>query len=166
MTSPTPLSSEGELFRKIMGAAWSGLHPDIQRRFEKNPPVHAPLKYTGVLEDLWCSLPGKILATLTYPMVRGALIPWRAKDFPVDIRVYSEPHQPGLLFKHRTYRLPGRQPVEFLSYMKESPRGEVLEYVGKGLGMKLKVFEKDGNLHFQSEGYFWDTGWFRIPLPG
>ncbi|MDO5289126.1 MAG: hypothetical protein Q4F13_05760, partial [Pseudomonadota bacterium] len=28
---------EGELFRHIMGADWLRLHPDIRRRFEKNP---------------------------------------------------------------------------------------------------------------------------------
>ena len=37
------------------------------------------------------------------------------------------------------------------------PKGEVLEYVGIGLGMKL---------HVESDGYFWDLFGFRIPLPG
>jgi hypothetical protein len=49
--------------------------------------------------------------------------------------------------------------------MRESEKGEVLEYVGAGLGMKLRVFEKNGSLHFESDGYFWDIGICRIPLP-
>jgi len=39
------LSSEGEL---IMDARWNALHPDIQKRFEKNPAPGRPLRYKGV----------------------------------------------------------------------------------------------------------------------
>lgn len=35
--------SEGELFKKILGARWNELHPDIRRRFEKNPVPGEPL---------------------------------------------------------------------------------------------------------------------------
>jgi hypothetical protein len=159
-----PLRSEGELFKKIMGPQWLNLHPDIQRRFDKNPAHGKPLRYEGTLEELSCSLWGKILAHMTMPLVKGALLPYRAANFPVDIQVYSRAGCP-YLFKHRLYKLPGRKPVEFTSYMKESEKGEVLEYVGAGLGMKLLVFEKEGNLHFRSDGYFWDIGLCRIPLP-
>jgi hypothetical protein len=31
--------------------------------------------------------------------------------------------------------------------------------------MRLRVFEKDTNLHFESDGYFLDVGFCRIPLP-
>lgn len=51
--------------------------------------------------------------------------------------------------------------------MRESERGEVLEYVGMGLGMKLVLsVEANGSLHFQSDGYFWELFGWRIPLPG
>ncbi len=33
----TTVPSEGELFKKILGDEWKKLHPDIQRRFDKNP---------------------------------------------------------------------------------------------------------------------------------
>lgn len=159
-----PLKSEGELFKKIMGDKWSRLHPDIQKRFEKNPEPGHPLKYKGRLEELSCSFWGRIFGYMTWPFIRGALIPCTAYDFPVDIQVYSRTGCP-YIFKERLYGIPGRNPVSFTSYMKESPKGEVLEYVGAGLGMKLLVFEKDSNLHFKSDGYFWDMGLFRIPIP-
>lgn len=31
--------------------------------------------------------------------------------------------------------------------------------------MKLIVFEKNGNLHFKSDGYFVDIGSWRLPIP-
>ena len=158
------LASEGDLFKKILGTRWRSLHPDIQRRFDKNPAPDRPLTYQGVLEELTCSFWGKLIGHITRPFIKGALIPYTDYGVPVDIRVYSKVACPNI-YKERTYRLSNRKPIVFTSHMKESKKGEVLEYVGMGLGMKLIVFEKDTNLHFKSDGYFWDIGLFRIPLP-
>ncbi len=157
--------SEGELFRKILGAEWQKLHPDIQTRFAKNPAPHKPLHYTGRLSELKCSRIGKLLGYLTMPMIQGALIPFSDADFPVDIQVYSKPHCPSI-FKQRIYRLNRRKPIQFTSYMRESEQGEVLEYVGMGLGMKLILHVHEGDLYFTSDGYFWEILGVRIPLPG
>ena len=47
-----PLKSEGELFKKIMGKKWLGLHPDIRKRFEKNPLPGKPLRTNGTIERI------------------------------------------------------------------------------------------------------------------
>lgn len=156
--------SEGELFKKILGAEWGKLHPDIQRRFGHHPAPGQPLLYRGLLSELTSSRFGKLLGYLTLPFLKGALMPYDDADFPVDIEVYSKPASP-CIFKQRIYRLHGRQPVRFTSYMQESERGEVLEYVGWGLGMKLLLDVRDGNLHFTSDGYFWRLFGWRMPLP-
>jgi hypothetical protein len=158
------IPSEGELFKKILGPTWGKLHPDIQARFDKNPLPGKPLHYTGTLSELSCSRVGRLLGYLSMPFVKGALMPYNDADFPVDIQVYSR-HNCAWIFKQRTYRLHARKPVMFTSYMAESPKGEVLEYVGMGLGMKLVLDVRDGNLHFESEGYFWQLFGVRIPLP-
>ncbi len=158
------IPSEGELFKKILGEEWKKLHPDIQTRFARNPAPNKPLYYSGRLSQLTCSKFGKILGYLTLPILKGALIPFNDFDFPVDIQVYSKPNNPSI-FKQRIYHLHGRKPIQFTSYMRESNKGEVLEYVGMGLGMKLIMYVKDGNLHFTSKGYFWQVFKWRIPLP-
>jgi hypothetical protein len=163
--SLTAVPSEGELFKKILGQEWWRLHPDIQQRFDKNPSPGKPLKYTGTLSELKCSRFGKLLGHLTMPLISGALIPYSDADFPVDIEVYSKPNNPRI-YKQRIYRLHGRTPIRFTSHMLESEKGEVLEYVGMGLGMKLVLDVRDGNLHFTSDGYFWEVLGIRIPLPG
>lgn len=157
--------SEGELFKKILGEEWRSLHPDIRVRFDRNPLPGKPITYTGELSELSCSRLGKLLGYLTMPMIQGALMPFNDADFPVDIQVYSKENNPAI-FKQRTYRLNGRKPMQFTSYMRESSKGEVLEYVGMGLGMKLRLDVRDGNLHFESDGYFWELFGVRLPLPG
>ena len=160
-----PLVGEGELFRKILGSEWSKLHPDIQQRFAKNPAPGKPLLYYGTLAELRASRFGKLLGFASKPFIQGALIPYDDSGFPVDIQVYGKPGSQNI-YKQRIYMLNGRKPVKFTSYMAESERGEVLEYVGLGLGMKLRLHVADGNLHFTSDGYFWDILGWRIPLPG
>ena len=158
------IPSEGELFKKILGLEWRKLHPDIQALFDKNPLPGKPLNYTGELSELTCSRVGQVLGYLTMPLIKGALMPFNDANFPVDIQVYSKADCASI-FKQRTYRLNGRKPVQFTSFMQESSKGEVLEYVGMGLGMKLVLDVRDGNLHFESDGYFWDILGLRIPLP-
>jgi hypothetical protein len=165
IASPVIIPSEGELFRKILGDEWKQLHPDIQARFAKNPEVGAPLYYTGSLSELRCSWLGKIMGFITMPFIKGALIPYSDTHFPVDIQVYSKADCP-FIFKQRIYRLHKHKPIQFTSYMRESEKGEVLEYVGAGLGMKLVLRVHEGNLYFTSDGYFWDLFGWRIPLPG
>ena len=124
-----------------------------------------PLNYRGELSELSCSRIGQLLGYLTMPLIKGALMPFNDANFPVDIQVYSKANCPSI-FKQRIYRLNGRKPVPFTSFMRESSRGEVLEYVGMGLGMKLVLDVRDGNLNFESDGYFWELFGMRIPLPG
>ncbi|MEC5159736.1 MULTISPECIES: DUF4166 domain-containing protein [unclassified Janthinobacterium] len=156
--------SEGELFKRILGAEWGKLHPDIQRRFGKNPAPGLPLYYRGELSELRSSRIAKLLGYLSMPLIQGALIPYDDAHFPVDIQVYSKPGC-AFIFKQRIYRLTRRKAIRFTSYMRESEKGEVLEYVGMGLGMKLLLAVRDGNLHFTSDGYFWDILGWRMPLP-
>jgi hypothetical protein len=156
--------SEGELFKQTLGEEWQQLHPDIQQRFAQNPAPTERLYYTGTLSELWCSWAGKIMGYLSRPLVGGALIPICDTDFPVDIEVYAKLGDPAI-YKQRIYRLHGRKPIQFTSYMRQGANGEVLEYVGMGLGMKLLLKVQDGNLHFTSDGYFWEVAGRRIPLP-
>lgn len=132
--------------------------------FAKNPAPNQPLHYVGHLSELKCSKFGKLLGFLTMPMIKGALIPYNDANFPVDIQVYSKPDCPSI-FKQRIYRLHGRKPIQFTPYMKESEKGEVLEYVGMGLGMKLLPRVQEGDLYFTSDGYFWEVFGYRISIP-
>lgn len=155
---------EGELFRHIMGADWLRLHPDIRRRFEKNPQPGRPLRYRGHLSELMASRAGRWLGRLMRPLIQGALIPHTQHGVPVDITVYGLPGD-AAIYKQRIYHLHGRAPVRFTSHMLEGEGGEVLEYVGAGLGMTLRLLVDGDSLHFQSGHYFWRALGRRWPLP-
>src|SRR5690606_22278130 len=94
----------------------------------------------------------------------GALLPYVGHDVPVDIIVSTHSDRAGV-FKQRTYFFPGKKPFTFNSRMLMGGNGELLEYVGAGLGMKIRIEAKDGNLHFRDDGYFIELFGRRISLP-
>ena len=154
--------SEGQLFKSQVGERWRNLSPHIQKRFDANPSPEKPIRYHGTMIRVEASFLGIVLANLI--RFSGALLPHVGKDIMTDILVFSKPGIPDI-FKQRVYFFPGKKPFTFNSNMRRSENGDVLEFVGFGLGMKLLVTEKDGNLHFSDDGYFFSIGKWRIPLP-
>lgn len=147
------------------GPRLAGPAPRHPAALRQEPVAGQGAALPGTLSELRCSRFGQLLGHLAQPLIQGALIPYSDSNFPVEIQVYAKPQDPAI-YKQRIYRLHGRKPIQFTSFMRESERGEVLEYVGRGLGMKLVLSVENGSLHFQSDGYFWDVFGWRIPLPG
>lgn len=160
----TKLISEGDIIKSLVGSEWNMLHPDIQRRFNQNPRPNNPYEFSGIMYELSCSLWGKLLGFITMPIIKGALLPYSEKNVPVDIKVFAD-RDSKYVYKQRLYKIKGKKFIEFISKMGMHKQGEALEYVGAGLGMKLMAYVCDKNLCFESTGYFWDIGLFKIPIP-
>lgn len=158
------LVSEGDIIKSLVGNQWGKLHPDIQRRFNQNPQLDKPYDFSGTMSEISCSIWGKILGFLTMPIIKGALLPYTAKNVPVDIQV-SIDRDSNYVYKKRTYKIKGRKSIEFTSHMGLKNEGVALEYVGAGFGMKLIAYVREQNLRFESTGYFWDIGLCKIPIP-
>lgn len=60
---------------------------------------------------------------------------------------------------------PGKAPYVVTFIKRESEEGEMLECVGGGFGMKLKVSARNGSLHFESYRYFCTFLGYKVPLP-
>ena len=161
---PTPVfESEGALFRYKLRERWAALHPDVQRRFEKNPTPDAPLHYHGVMTRMDASPLGLLAANLTRFI--GCLQPFTEAPLPVRIQVYGKPGETDL-YKFRQYLRRKRKPFLFTSRMRLGRKGEVLELVGCGFGMVLSLsVTPEGNLHFFSDHYFFRLGTHLLRLP-
>lgn len=156
-------TSEGALFRYKLGEEWNRLHPDVQKRFEKDPAPGKPLAYHGVMTRMDASFIGLMFAWGT--RFCGCLQPFTGNRVPVNIRVFGKPGK-AAIYKRRHYLRPGKKPFRFTSAMVLGPNEEVLELVGFGMGMVLNVSVTDeGNLHFYSKSYFFKLGNVMIPLP-
>jgi Domain of unknown function (DUF4166) len=148
--------------RRQLGAGWHNLPPATQERFAREPQPGETIIYKGSMRIIRRSFMGWLFAWLTMP-VGNPLSPFAGKDVPMEVRLKKSPT--GGVQWTRSYFYPGRKVFAVTSEKRESAKGEMLECVGGGFGMKLKVTAEDGCIHFRSYRYFWDVMGLRIPLP-
>lgn len=148
-------------FRALLGeAAWARLPDTVQARFAAG--AHAtPCVYAGRM-SVRASPLGWLFAQACR-LIGTPLAPWTGEDIPVEVSV-SLAARGGITWA-RLYRFPGHAPASVSSRKLMSPRGDLLEVVRGGLGMRLAVAEEDGALVFRSLGYIVRVGSWTIPLP-
>lgn len=148
---------------KQLGSEWEELHPNIQKRFSREPGDNDHIFYRGTMECIECSRAGRLFAHLTR-IIGNPLTPHIGTNVRMDVLLHRQTGKAGVYWR-RTYYYPGRAPYTVTSVKCESHKGEMLERVGGGFGMVLRVYAESGSLHFRSTRYFWQIGNFRIPLP-
>ena len=163
-----PDNAEGPCFKQLLGpAAWQRLDPAVRARFARNPAEGEVRSYDGTMGVVRCSKIGRVIAQACR-LIGTPLAPFTGQNIPTEVNVYREARGGGVVWARR-YRFPGKAPVTVLSAKRIDRNGGLLECVKGGLGMTLRIFEHNGQLHFQSTGYFWQLGpqgWhLRLPLP-
>jgi predicted DCC family thiol-disulfide oxidoreductase YuxK len=153
----------GNTLKHQLGEAWQNLDPNIQARFDREPGKGETIVYAGIMEEIRCSFMGRLFAQLTR-VVGNPLSPFAGRDVPMEVRLSPHPSGSGTNWQ-RTYFYPGRKPYTVTSTKRENKAGEMLECVGGGFGMKLKVTVENREMHFRSYRYFWIVLKFAIPLP-
>ena len=161
-TRPTPaLRPHGVLdYRRLLGrGAWARLPADTRERFA---PHAGEVTYVGRMRRVHLNTAGRVLAQLCRllgePLVAGV-----GEGIPAHVRVFHDPR--GGATWERAYHFPHR-PTRLVRSCKRLDRdGTLLECLGFGLHMRLRLEEVAGALHFISTGYFWQGAGLRIPLP-
>ncbi len=162
-TLQTPQDHAHNTLKHQLGAAWSDLHPNIQQRFAAEPAEGAVITYQGIMHDIRRSRMGWLFAVLTR-VIGNPLTPLAGREVPMEVALSKKAGVSGVSWQ-RTYFYPARQPYVVTSIKRESKKGEMLECVGGGFGMKLAVSAQQGELHFESYRYIWQLGSFVLPLP-
>lgn len=151
------------VFRRLLGeAAWRRLHPEVRRRFAGEPET--TLYYAGFMAEVRMSPLGWLFAQACR-LIGTPLAPHRGRDVPVLARVHRDETRGGTAWE-RFYCYPGRAPVRVSSTKVHDAEAGLLEVVNGGLGMYLRLGERDAALTFESLGYFWQLFGRRLPLPG
>ena len=110
-----------------------------------------------------CSKVGQLLAQI-YRVIGTPLPPYRGAEVPLKIRLYRDADGSGIVWE-RLYGFSNRPVLKVCSTKRLDRDGSLLECIGGGIGMRLRLFEQSGALHFLSTAYFCQLGVFRIPIP-
>lgn len=156
--------SEAALFKSQIGADWEKVDKRIQIRFDADPNPGKPIYYKGTMKLLKRSWFGWILAKMTF-FTDGAFCAWNGIDIPAEIEVYKEEGCDDICKVRRYYFPNKKKPYIFISRMHLNAKGDLLEFVGAGFGMIVKVKEKDGALFFTNGSYFLQIGSIRLTIP-
>ena len=160
---PTETSPEID-FRGLVGeAGWRRLTPAIRRRFATSTTAHHSKTYPGKMTAVTCSRLGLVFAQFCR-LFGTPLAPYRGTDVPVTVHVYPAPTRNGIVWERR-YQFPGHREIVVRSTKIWTPATGMIEQLGGGFSMTLRVFEKDRRLYFTSKRYTLSLFGVRIPLP-
>ncbi|TQV79594.1 DUF4166 domain-containing protein [Denitrobaculum tricleocarpae] len=159
-----PSGSVKQDFAALVGPeGWLRLSPLIRSRFACSAGMK-DITYEGTMKSVRCSRTGYLLAQLCR-LFGTPLAPFEGRDIPIEVQVHDDPEKGGVAWD-RIYFFPGRKPITVTSTKVFTGDGKMLlECVGGGFGMRLKVFEQDRKLHFRSESYFWRFAGLTVRLP-
>src|SRR5216684_331765 len=161
---PHPRPELGDLrFRALMTETeWASLPPAIRRRFSKRLAGGQTIVYAGEILESWMSRAGWWLAQTArliggpLPLTRDAQVrSARAPTIHVAsvVTVTEDMATGGQIWTRLYARRKGFPQVIHSSKRFAGPTG-LEEYVGRGVGMALTVYARDGALIFRSKDYF------------
>jgi hypothetical protein len=151
-------------FRALLGAgAWSCLPPAVRRRFSTRLRAGAAITYAGEIVECRRTRLGKLLAQLC--RLIGAPLPL-SDDVGVSavVTVTEDGATAGQHWTRVYGRVRGFPQVIHSSKRFAGPTG-LEEYLGRGIGIALKVRADAEALHFESDHYFLAVRAFRMRLP-
>jgi hypothetical protein len=146
-------------FASLLGAnAWSRLPAAVRARFGSGAHAAQVTVYAGNTV-VRASIAGRALAQLCR-CIGTPVAPYVGESVPLQVRVYRSDH--GIVWERR-YAFAGRDCV--VKSTKQLDGNALVEKLGAGLYMRLRVFEAQGALHFESNGYFFRVGQLTLRLP-
>jgi hypothetical protein len=151
-------------FRRLVGReAWDALPPAVQKRFSKRLSGTAVALYRGRIVETRFSSSGWLLAQLLRAI--GAPLPiCRVTDVPAVVCVSVDQASGGQVWSRLYGRRSGFPQVIHSAKRFAGPTG-LEEYVGRGIGMALRVEPMPDGLRFVSDHYFLMAGRRRMRLP-
>lgn len=151
-------------FQALLGTtAWRSLTAAVRARFDGTHGKLAEKIYVGVMSDVRASRLGLWLAKLCV-LVGTPVVPLTGRNVPVFVRLFHVAKCAGIAWE-RLYRFHDHPTIAVRSTKMLSTEGRLIESLGFGLCMPLKLIEVGGELHFNSQGYCFQWGRLRIPLP-
>ncbi len=159
MPRPDPATP---IFETVLGPDFRDLGAIVRRHYSLRPFSRDAVTVRGTMGEVWHSG----LARLLLPMARiaGALVPFRGRNVPIEVHYSARETRPTLHWD-RVFHFEGRVPYHFRSHMEVAGKGEVIEFVRLGIGMRLGVTAEEGALVFRGRGYLWRVFGVDIPLP-
>ncbi len=148
------------LLQQALGDDWYQLPTVIQRHYQLGDDQQTRSELKGVMK---IDYPAFIRPILLITRLMGALIDLKGEGMQVCVEKWVTAGSSTLHWKRSIQASDGRSTV-FASRMEYVQGNELIEYVGCGFGLRLRVSVDNGRLVYRSHGHLWQLGAFRIPI--
>ncbi len=151
------------VIKRALGEQWDELDAIVKQHYDITPGNDSAMVIRGIMSEVYHSKIAKLF--LLPGRLFGALVPYRGKDIPTEVKNWTTEDNLSAMFWYRTLIFPNKAPVIFRSRMEHIDGNEIIEYVKFGMGIRLHAYSKNGALHFRSKGYVWKVGPITLPIP-
>ena len=150
--SVSPFCIADPVYWDILGDfAWSRLKPEVRQRFSVRPAAEQCVRYVGVMESVELSWMGWLFAQVCR-LIGTPLAPFRGRNVQMRIELVQDKELNGVAW-HRIYYFGRGRIFTVRSTKSKGSNGELIEHIGCGFSMRLKLSERGGNLVFTSTAY-------------
>ncbi len=158
-----PVEKISPSYESLLGkSAWSRLRPEIRQRFDATQKNKSTI-YEGIMEEVFLSGAGKVFAQLCR-LIGTPLALHSGSNVPITVKVYPDKKTGGITWD-RFYYFQNKKVNRVKSTKLIQQDSKLIEIVGCGFGMHLKVTEEEGGLHFTSQRFFCQIANIKIPIP-
>ena len=142
------------LMQKALGEQWQQLPPVLQ--------THYQYETNSDIGNLNIEYPSYMQLYLTFLHMLGALINRRGKEIPT---IVEKQMRGDRQYWNRTIHFPNNRNIYFKSVWVYNRGNELIEYVNRFLGLRMRVHVEDNKLHYEGLHFVLKIGKRLIPIP-
>jgi Domain of unknown function (DUF4166) len=150
------------LMKRILGEDWHKLPHVIQSHYLLQQGQKTQNTVTGTMHIHY---PAFVKPILMIVRMMGGLIDLKGDNMSVRVEKWVNVDTPNTLFWKRMIQAPDGKNTVFASRMEYQQGNELIEYIGGGFGLHLKLTVENHKLVYRSNGHLWQIGKVRIPIP-
>jgi Domain of unknown function (DUF4166) len=154
--------STTSLMQNVLGDKWRHLPPVIQRHYQLQEDHQTAILVTGTM---YVNYPRFVWPMLFFTRLMGGLIDMKGNNMSACVEKWIKADKPDTLFWKRTIHADNGKSTVFASRMEYQQANELIEFVGFGFGLYLKLTVENKLLVYRSNGHLWQIGKLRIPIP-
>jgi len=150
------------LMQQVLGENWHELPPVIQGHYQLQQGQQTNNVVTGTMHIHY---PGIVKPILVIVRMMGGLIDLKGGNLNTRVEKWTKSDLPLTLFWKRIIQSPEGKKIVFASRMEYQKCNEIIEYIGCGFGLYLKLTVENNKLVYRSNRHLWQIGSLRIPIP-
>jgi hypothetical protein len=154
------MSSNTALMQGVLGEEWEALPLAIRSHYAISDPEESTL----VTGSMTIDYPDWLRPALKLLRLGNALVDLKGGPMTVEVKKWRGEDSSVLCWHRHVQTDDGRRCV-FPSRMVSRRAHELVEYVGMGFGIRLKVHVEEGRLVYRSNGHLLRLGPITLPIP-